>query len=236
MISQLQNIGEEIWIYEGSTVRFYGFPFPTRMTVIRLRNSDLWIHSPVKINKDLKDGLYDIGEVKYLVSPNKLHHLFLPEWIKEYPKAATYAAPGLARKRKDIQFDVELSEVAEDEWAEDISQTIFTGSPALDEVVFFHKRSSTLILTDLIENLDQNTLNIWQKGLAKFAGIISPHGKTPIDWRITFLFGGKSKARDSLATMLEWNPDNIILSHGECIFGNGGEYLKSSFRWLQKNA
>ena len=203
------------------------------MTVIRLRNSDLWIHSPEKINKGLKDELSAMGEVKYLVSPNKLHHLFLTEWIKEYPKAATYAAPGLAKKRNDIKFDVELSEVAEDEWKEDISQTIFKGSPAMEEVVFFHVRSSTLILTDLIENLEQNTLNSWQVALAKFAGIVSPHGKTPIDWRLTFLFAGRQQARVSLARMLEWNPDNIVLSHGECIFGGGSDFLQSSFHWLK---
>ncbi len=236
MTTQLQQVGEEIWTYEGSTVSFHGFPFPTRMTVIRLKNGDLWIHSPEKTNKELMNELSDMGEVKYLVSPNKLHHLFLPEWIKEYPKATTYAAPGLARKRKDIKFDAELSETTEDEWAEDISQTIFMGSPVMEEVVFFHKRSSTLILTDLIENFDPNTLNTWQTGLARFAGILSPHGKTPIDWRLTFLLGNRRKARDSLAQMLAWNPDNIILSHGKCIFGNGRDFLKSSFHWLQKDA
>ena len=236
MTAQLQQIGEEIWVYEGTTVSFYGFPFPTRMTVIRLRNSDLWIHSPEKINNDLQDELSDLGEVNYLVSPNKLHHLFLQEWITEYPKATTYAAPGLARKRNDIKFDIELSEVAEDEWAEDISQTIFTGSPVMEEVVFFHRRSSTLILTDLIENFDQNTLNAWQTALAKFAGILSPHGKTPLDWRLTFSFGGKQKARKALAQMLAWDPDNIILSHGKCILGHGSDFLKSSFSWLQENA
>ena len=232
MTAQLQHVGEEIWVYEGNTVSFYGFPFPTRMTIVRLRSSDLWIHSPEKINEGLKDELSDIGEVRYLVSPKKLHHLFLPEWIREYPKATTYASPGLARKRNDIRFDVELCEMAEDEWAEDISQTIFAGSLVMEEVIFFHMRSSTLILTDLIENLDQGTLNIWQTALAKLAGIISPHGKTPVDWRLTFILGGKQKARASLARMLEWNPDNIILSHGKCIFGNGRDFLKSSFDWL----
>jgi len=236
MTTQLQQIGEEIWTYEGSTVSFHGFPFPTRMTVIRLRNGDLWVHSPEKTNKDLKHELSALGEVKYLVSPNKLHHLFLPEWIKEYPTAATYAAPGLAKKRNDIEFNFELSEAAEDEWAEEISQTIFTGSPAMEEVVFFHKRSSTLILTDLIENFNQDTLNFWQTALAKFAGIVAPHGKTPIDWRVTFIFGSKKKARASLEQISEWNPMNIVLSHGECVFGGGSDFLKSSFSWLKKNA
>jgi len=236
MKKQLQQIGNEIWIYDGSTVSFYGFPFSTRMTVIRLKNCDLWLHSPEKINSDLKLELSALGEVKYLVSPNKLHHLFLPEWIKDYPKAITYAAPGLAEKRNDIEFNVELSDSPEKEWAEEIAQTIFLGSPAMEEVVFFHNLSNTLILTDLIENFNPGVLSWSQRALAKFAGILYPNGKTPIDWRFTFLVGSRRNARESLAQILGWKPVNIVLSHGECVFGDGTDFLKSSFSWLQKNA
>lgn len=237
MISkQLQQIGKEIWIYDGSTVNFHGFPFPTRMTVIRLRNGYLWVHSPEKINAVLKNELTALGEVKYLISPNKLHHLFLPEWIDEYPDAITYAAPGLSNKRKDITFDIELTETAEAEWIGEISQTVFRGSPAMEETVFHHVQSNTLILTDLIENFDPDTLNWWQKGVARFTGILYPKGKMPIDWRLSFLFGSKAKARESLAEILSWKPENIVVSHGKCVFGEGTEFLKSSFSWLQANA
>jgi hypothetical protein len=40
-VLQLQPVGSEIWTYEGSTVSFYGFPFPTRMSVI----SDLVLYA-----------------------------------------------------------------------------------------------------------------------------------------------------------------------------------------------
>ncbi|PIE42944.1 MAG: hypothetical protein CSA50_07930 [Gammaproteobacteria bacterium] len=235
MNTQLRQIGEEIWIYEGGTVRFYGFPFPTRTTVVRLDDGDLWLHSPGQSNSDLRRELLAIGKVKHLVSPNKLHHLFLSEWINEYPDAISYAPPGLAKKRKDIEFSVELTEIARDEWAGDIASIIFRGSPAMQEVVFFHKRSRTLILADLIENFSPGMLNGWQRTLAKFAGILGPNGKTPIDWRVTFLFGSRKQAGESVLQMLDWQPDNIVLSHGDCVFGKGTEFLRSSFSWALKN-
>lgn len=232
MASQLHRVENEIWTYDGSTVNFYGFPFPTRMTVIRLGNGDLWVHSPEKINHALKHELSAMGRVRHLVSPNKLHHLFLPEWIDAFPDAMTYAAPGLAKKRNDISFDVELSEVAPEAWEGEIAQTIFRGSPLMEEVVFFHKPSSTLILTDLIENFNPHTLNWWQLRLARFAGILYPNGKTPIDWRFSFRFGSMGMARESLMEILAWRPLNIIVSHGECVFGGGTGFLRSSFSWL----
>ena len=233
---QLHQIQNDIWMYEGSEVDFYGFPFTTRMTVVRLCNGDLWIHSPEKINNDLKEELSNIGKVKYLISPNKLHHLFLQEWIDAYPTAKKYSSPGLSKKRKDIKFDAELTDKAEEEWNDDLEQVIFRGSPAMEEVVFFHKQSATLIITDLIENFEPSRLNWWQKLLARFAGILHPNGRMPIDWRFSFLFGSKERARQSLNTMLKWQPDNIILSHGECILGGGTEFMKNSFKWLNINA
>jgi len=234
MAPLLQQVGQSIWTYQGSTVSFFGFPFSTRMTIVRLSNGELWVHSPVKMHDDLKNELSALGSVKYLIAPNKLHHLFLLEWIDAFPDATTYAAPGLIRKRKDIRFDVELSNLAEPQWAEEIAQTIFRGSPAMEEVVFFHKQSSTLILTDLIENFHPDSFNFWQKSLAQFAGILYPNGKMPIDWRLSFCFGSKKKARKSLSTILSWQPDNIILSHGECVWSHGTHFLQSSFAWLQK--
>lgn len=233
MAKQLQQVGDEIWTYEGSTVRFLGFPFTTRMSVIRLGNGDLWVHSPEKMNPELIQEITQLGNVRHLVSPNKLHHLFLPEWMAAYPEAITYAAPGLAEKRNDIRFDAELTDLSRDEWKEEIAQTIFRGSPVLEEVVFFHRPSKTLILTDLIENVNPRSLNWWQTGLAGFAGILSPRGRMPIDWRMSFRLGGMRKARGSLEKIVAWGPENIILSHGECVYGGGTEFLKASFSWLK---
>jgi hypothetical protein len=233
MPTQLHQVGSEIWIYDGSTVSFYGFPFSTRMTVVRLTNGELWVHSPEKMNPNLMGELAQLGVVRHLVSPNKLHHLFLPEWIEAYPEAITYAAPGLAKKRGDIRFHAELTEVPQDDWREEIDQTVFSGSRLMEEVVFYHKPSRTLILTDLIENVNPRSLNRWQRGVARFAGILAPRGKMPIDWRVSFRLGSMVKARQSLALILGWQPENIILSHGECVFGNATQFLKASFSWLK---
>ncbi len=229
---QLQPVADDLWIYQGTTVPFYGFPFPTRMSVVRLAGDLLWIHSPEKLNDELRQELSALGRVAYLISPNKLHHLFLAEWLEAYPTAASYAAPGLIEKRPDLRFDGELRAAAESAWAERIEQTLFRGSRVMEEAVFLHKASRTLILTDLIENFEPASLKGWQRLLARVAGILAPNGRTPIDWRLTFRFGERDQARAALQTMLDWRPENIILSHGRCIFGDGTAFLAESFSWL----
>jgi hypothetical protein len=137
----------------------------------------------------------------------------------------------VSQKRSDIKFGKELGNRPEAEWSNEINQTIFKGSPAMQEVVFFHTRSRTLILADLIENFKPDSFNWWQRILARMTGILSPHGKTPVDWRLSFTFG-KKEARKSLSIIMGWEPDIIVISHGECILDNGVPFLKKSFLWL----
>ncbi len=229
----LQQIANHLWIHDGDTVNFLGLPYSTRMTVIKLDEERLWIHSPTALTSALQAEIECLGNVCYLIAPNKLHHLFLSEWLLAYPKAESYAAPGLIKRRPDIAFDKELNAKTEPVWQDAVEQTLVSGSPVMEEVVFFHKDSKTLILTDLIENFDPQVFTPWQRLVAKLTGILAPNGKTPVDWRLSFMFG-KKRARTALKIMLSWQPENIIIAHGQCIFGNGTEFLRRSFEWLER--
>lgn len=230
-IKKLHQVDENIWIHNGSTVSWYGMPYTTRMTLVRLRNREIWVHSPGEICEELVCEIQELGDVTYLISPNKIHHLFIQDWIKLFPNAKAYSSPGLEEKRKDIIFSSTLADAAETEWENEIEQLIFKGSKVIEEVVFFHKTSRTLILTDLIENFHPNHFKGFRKILAKITGIISPNGKTPLDWRMPFIFN-KTKAKASLQVMIGWNPKRIIISHGECIENDALTFLKRSFNWL----
>ncbi len=227
----LQKIDENIWLCDGSTVSWFGMSFTTRMTIIRLDSGKLWIHSPVKVSEEIVKEVQELGEVGYLISPNKIHHLFIQDWLALYPDAKAYSSPGLEEKRKDIQFDSALTDTAETDWENEIEQLIFKGSRVMEEVVFFHKKSRTLILADLIENFHPNYLTGFRKAIAKIGGVVSPNGRTPLDWRATFIFN-KAKARGSLQVMLNWQPERIVISHGECIDTDALAFLKRSFSWL----
>ncbi|PCK32767.1 DUF4336 domain-containing protein [Pseudoalteromonas piscicida] len=230
-MSELVSIGDNIWLHNGPAVPFFTMPYTTRTTIIKLSSGGLWVHSPGKLSAALLDEINLIGEVNYLVSPNKLHHLFMGDWQEQFPNAMMFASPGLEQKRPDLAFQRTLGEVAEPEWQEDIAQLIFKGSPVIEEVVFFHKPTQTLILTDLIENFHPNHFTGFKKILAKITGIISPNGKTPIDWRASFIFG-KQQARACYKSMAAWQPRYIVISHGECIENDAEGFLTRSFSWL----
>ena len=146
----LVPFGEDLYFADGPAVSFFGFPYPTRMAVARLSSGNTWVWSPIALTEKLIRAVEAIGPVRYIVSPNKLHHLALSQWRHRWPEARIYAPPGLARRRQKLALDAELGDAPDPQWAADIDQVIFRGSFAMEEVVFFHRRSRTAIFGDLL--------------------------------------------------------------------------------------
>jgi hypothetical protein len=202
------------------------------MAVVRLANGDLWIWSPIALTPELERAVNQYGLVRYIVSPNKLHHLYLGDWKRTWPRARLYASPGLAKRRRDLHFDAELTDRAEAEWADEIDQVIFRGSFAMDEIVFHHRASSTVIFTDLIQKFDADTLSGWRLFLMTLDSMVGVDGSTPREWRLSFW--NRRAARQALATVLAWQPRQLVFAHGRCVFEGGTEAVRRSLRWLGK--
>ena len=126
----LESVDEDIWVVDGPNVPFLGLMVGTRMTVVRL-GGELWIHSPVSITPEMASELDSLGRIRFVIAPNKYHHVFLSEWRANYPEAEFYASPGLKAKRQDISFDGELLATEAYAWSQTLAHTIFGLSWAL---------------------------------------------------------------------------------------------------------
>lgn len=217
----------QIWIKEIS-LRFFGLQIGTRMTVIRLSDGSLFLHSPVRLDQSLKQEFDKIGRVRFIVSPNNLHHLFLGDYFTEYPLARIYASPGLPEKRKDLKFQYSLHDMPEPEWQEDLHQTIFYGPSRLSEAVFCHCASGTLILADLIMYFDETSAFL-TKLMTRFFGIYK-QPTPPMDFKINL--SQKFQAKLSIEKILQWDFDKIILAHGRLIERDGKKIFQEAFAWL----
>src|SRR5258708_12228705 len=74
----------------------------TRMTVIRLANGGLFLHSPTKLDDETRQALDALGEVRAVVAPSRAHHLFVGDYVKTWPAAKLYGPPGLVGAIKDF--------------------------------------------------------------------------------------------------------------------------------------
>jgi hypothetical protein len=236
----LKPFGEELWTVDGPHISFYGIPFPTRMTFMRLDDGSLFVHSPIALDDGLRRAVDAIGVVRHLVAPNWIHYAYLPEWQRAYPDSVLYAAPGVEARAKKYGVSVRIDTLLTDEppaaWAEQIDQVVAEGSEIHREVVFFHRRSRTLIVTDLIENFESEKCPLWTRPILGLIGTYDPDGKAPLDMRMMFRFGhggrGRSMLRDAVERMIAWDPVRVVVAHGRCYDENGTAELRRAFRWV----
>lgn len=236
-LNTLKPVAPDIWIVDGPMIRFYGMPFSTRATVIRLKNGDIWVHSPTKMDAGLIDELIDLGPVRHLIAPNWIHYAYVSEWQMQFPDAISWAAPGVQARAKskgmEMRFDHDLGDVAEACWQGEIDQQIVHGSDVHQEAVFFHRTSETLILTDLVENFEAENLPWWMRLLARMAGIVDPDGQMPRDMRLTFR-QRQDELRKAVDLMINWAPERVIVAHGRWYTTAGVDELKRAFRFVLK--
>src|SRR3569833_302843 len=213
--NKLEQVHDTLWVAEGEIVSFFGLPYPTRSVIARLKNGDLWIWSPVRLTAALRTEVDRLGSVRHLVSPNKLHHLYLQEWKAAYPEAQLWGPQSTIKKRPDIKFRVAVLDSPPPEWLFEIDQAWFHGSFAMDEIVYLHRPSATAIIADLIQTFSDHLLREhWGRWrfLARLDGLTQDQACAPLEWRLSFI--NRAPARRARDKVLSWNCQRVIVAHG----------------------
>ncbi len=235
--AHLVPVGDDCWIVEGGIVDFYSFPYPTRSVVCRMSDGTLWVWSPIALSEDLRREVNELGQVAHLVSPNKIHHLFLGEWKEAYPGARLWGPQSVIDKRQDLTFQPALTDTVPEEWRNDIDTAWFRGSFFIDEMVFFHPASNTAIFADLSENFSEDFLREhwggWKTRIAKLWRIVEGYGYAPLEMRLSWW--RKKPAREALAKVKAWQPERVVMAHGEWQREGGLAFINRAFRWLDKS-
>jgi hypothetical protein len=226
----LQPFAEEIWLADGPETDVAGFRYPTRMAIIRLSGSRLFVWSPVALSQELRAAVDALGAVRYLIAPNMLHHLFIDQWQRAYPDAKLHAPPGLRRRRKDLMIDADLGDAPDREWAGELDQVPVRGNAIATEIVFFHPRSRTILLCDLIQHFDRDRFSGWRALVARLDLMTGAEPQVPRKFRLAFLDRGAARA--SIARILVWPADRVVIAHGDPVRSGGRAFVARAFRWL----
>ena len=237
-LNTLKPVTDDVWIVDGPLIEFgpplLRMPFPTRMTVVRI-GRELFIHSPTPLTAGLKAEFAAIGEPAWIIGPNRIHYWWIPEWCETYPDAAAYLAPRIMEQAGDRLDQVvyrcrSLDNRSGYPWDGAIDTLPVQGS-YMSEIVFFHRPSRTLVLTDMIENFEPQKLGLFARVLTWLGGAQHPDGKMPRDMRLTYR-ARAAELRVAIDTMIGWNPARIILAHGRWYERGGTDELRRAFRWL----
>ena len=235
-LNVLKPFADQVWIVDGPEIamNYLGLklPFPTRMTVVRLPDGGLWLHSPIAFDETLAASIAALGPVRHLVAPNSLHYWWIPDWAARFPEAQVHAVPGLDRlAKRALPPHRMLGDAPDPAWAAEMNQVLVPGG-LLTEADFLHRPSRTLILTDLIENFEPRRIRSrLLRAIVKWSGAADPDGKAPVDMQLSF-WRHRRVLRSAVRRMIGWAPERIILAHGRCYDRDGTAELKRAFRWV----
>ncbi|MFW6067166.1 MAG: DUF4336 domain-containing protein [Myxococcota bacterium] len=226
----LERLDDGIWVAARPLRKTFA-DLGARMTVVRLEGGGLWVCSPVRLDEETRAAVEALGPVRCIVAPNRFHHLFLDPWLRAYPEAERWAAPGLPAKRSDLDFTATLDDEPPPSWRGTLDQHHVGGMPAMDEVVFFHAASRTLVVTDLL--FHKRSAQGLQKLFWRANGC---YGRLAPSRVLRLLIRERHDLRLSVDRILEWDFDRVVVAHGDVLESGGREAVRAGFAWLRAGA
>ena len=172
--------------------------------------------------------------VGYLVAATPRHVWRLSAWHTLFPEAQLWAPrpTPFTLKKGSLPFAGILGDEPPQAWKNDFDQLAFKGNPLIEEVLFFHKPSRTVILDDLIQVHPRVEGKPFEMRCSNWRVLYLPHGGVGLDIRLSFIH--RNLARQSLEKLLSWDFDRLIIAHGPCIEKDAKAFVERAFRWLAR--
>lgn len=205
-----------------------GFHLPTRMTALPLPDGGVALISPIPIDDGIAARLAQLGEVRWLIAPNLLHHLYLGGATARFPDARVLAPERLRAKRPDLRIDAALEQGLPTALAEAVKAVKIEGAPAVDEFVLLHRASRTLVVTDLVFNV------LAPRGFVAHVALwlVGCHKRLAQSraWRV--FVKDRGRAALSVERVLALPFDRLVPAHGAIVERDGRARLAAALAWL----
>jgi hypothetical protein len=168
--------------------------------------------------------------VRWLVAPSCVHFLFLRAAKERWPNASVLGAPGLEKKLRGLAFEPLPHDGTLFGGALDVK--MIAGTPYMNEHVFFHAKTRSLIVTDLVFNVHE-CRTFMMKVFLRCVGAWKNTAQSRF-WR--FLVKDRAAAAASARATLEWNFDRLVVSHGDVVESGAHDRLERALHWMLAGA
>lgn len=210
-------------------VRILGTRLTAAMTVLRLEDGKLLLHSPVKLTAERQSAVRRLGDLAHIFAPNLFHHTWAADWATAFPGARLHAPRGLSKKRPDLNIHRYHGSDADPDWVGFIEEIPIEGC-RLAESALFHQPTGTLVVADLVHNVGRPS-GFWTKTYTSLMGFYDTVAlSSMLRWTA---FSDRTAARRSLDSILALPIERIIVGHGSPVVTAPREQLSEAFRWMQ---
>ena len=202
------------------------------MTVVRLSDASLILHSPCRPLDDLVRKIGRLGAVSHVVAPNWFHDLYLKQYRELYPQAKFWG-PRFLRTQQPSLIDTVLDGAVQPPWFEEMPHITLSGLISLDESIFFHANTRTLLAADFLTNAIASA----RAPLLTRMGyrFLRLDGRLQIfPYLRWFGFSSRASIASAVRQIFTWNPERLIVGHGKPLEADVNEQLRAAFRSVTK--
>jgi hypothetical protein len=215
----VEQIAENVWTLDFQK-KLLGVEIGRVVTLLRLRDGRLVIHSTAPFTPDDLAQIHSLGEPAWLLDVTRFHDSFATQGRAAFPTIPYLVPEGFANAEKLSATSLDAAPL---EWEGELRVRRIDGMPKVQEHAVLHVPSRTLIVADLMFNFPESA-SWWTKLFARrvmklpnLSGM-SPFFRSMIRDRAAF--------HQSLNEIFTWDFDRIIVGHGERISAAAKQHLQ----------
>jgi hypothetical protein len=203
--------------------RVFGIDFARNVTLIRVRDGRVVVHSTAPFTPADIDAIRKFGQPSWLVDATLMHDTFAKEGRAAFSDIPYLAPPGFS---EITGIKTELLFPGPAEWAGQIDVLPIDGLRKKEHVLF-HRDSGTLIVCDLIFNFASDTRG-WPRFFVRHVMRLPRlHG---ISGFFKMLICDKAAFERSMTAVLDLDFDRMIVAHVEAVEKDAKALLEQALR------
>jgi hypothetical protein len=215
----MKQLADNLWV-KVYPLALLGTLLGRTVTIIRLSSGRLVLHSTAPFSRRDVEEIRACGELSWLVEAMILHDTYARQGRDAFPHIPFLAPNGFDEV---VNFATQPLLPTPAEWSGELEVFPLAGLPRLQEHVFLHIPSRTLIVADLVFNFNPEEtgwdffFHHYLAGIKRYPGL---------SWIFRLCIHDHSAFRESMTPILAADFDRIIVGHGRIVERNGKALLR----------
>jgi hypothetical protein len=207
-------------------LRFFGIDFRRNVTLLRLSDGRVIIHSTAPFTEKDVAAIGAFGEPGWLIEATLLHDTFAQEGSAAL-NGVPYLAPSGFTEISGVA--TQPLDAPPQDWSNEIQMLRIEGTKK-NEHVLFHVRSRTLVVADLFFSFPAETRG-WARFFARrIMGL--PPSLFGVSRFFRMLINDNDAFERSMKRMLEWDFERVVVAHREPLETGGKKAVEQALRKL----
>jgi hypothetical protein len=215
----VEQLAEDLWVLRYAK-KLLGVEIGRVVTLLRLRDGRVVIHSTAPFAPDDVAKIHSLGEPAWLLDVSCFHDSLAEQGRAVFPSLPYLVPEGFANAGQLRAISLDAAPL---EWEGELRVRRIDGMPKVQEHVVLHVASRTLIVGDLLFNFPQDS-TWWTRLFVQH--VMRLRNLSGMSAFFRSMIRDRAAFHRSLNEIFTWDFDRVIVGHGDAIETGGKQQLR----------